>query len=73
MLVISNHGLTLAIMIDILLKKEDCIKKTYKKHYQKYQMYETKDKTQVIEKKPKVYAKKIKFASANVDRNKIRP
>jgi len=30
LLVISNHGLILARMIDVLLKKEDCIKQTYK-------------------------------------------
>ena len=51
--VVSNNGFILAEMIDILLKKEDYIKKTYKKHLQKSPMNENKDKTQVYEKKDK--------------------
>ena len=71
--VISNHILKLAGMIDIFLKKEDCIKKTYNKRYQKTLMYEPKEKPQVNENKPHVYAKKTKVVTTNVDRNRNRP
>jgi len=56
--VVSNIELTLAKMIDILLKRKDCIKQIYKKRYPKSQTYEKKVKNQVNEKKEKsqVYA-----------------
>jgi len=50
LLVISNCDLTLAEIIDILFKKEDCIKKLYNTHSKKSQMYEKKDKSQMYEK-----------------------
>lgn len=53
LLVISNHDLTLAAMIDILFKKEDCIKKLYNIHSKKSQGYQKNDKSQGYENKVK--------------------
>lgn len=48
LLVISNHDLKLVKMIDILFKKEDCINKLYNICSKKSQVYEKKDKYQIL-------------------------
>jgi len=54
LLVISNRDMTLGEMMDVLFKKEACIKKIYEMCSKKYQIYEKKVKNPKNDKKPKV-------------------
>lgn len=66
--VISNHGMILFEMIDVLLKNEAYIKESCKKKYKKSNIYENKEKYQVQENE-----KKIEVTTANIDRKRNKP